>query len=114
MATMTTVLTEMVDNGTSRTYRRSNHTVGEPRLVIQKVKFPATSTATAEDSLRLVAGVLDANDVALATKSNFEVTFRRPANMLSADVTAELAVFRDLVNSDEFTAMVTSQGWLKP
>lgn len=113
MANMTTVLTEMVDNGTSRTYRRPTHTVGAPRLVIQKVRFPASTTAIAEDSFRLVAGLQDASGVPVVSKSNFECNFRRPANMLTEDVAAELAAFRDIVNSDEFTAMVTGQAWLK-
>jgi hypothetical protein len=56
---------------------------------------------------------LDPDGNVLQSKVGFSASVRYPANGQSSDVTAALAVFRDLVASDEFAATVTSQGYLQ-
>lgn len=113
MAAMSTNLTEFSDKENNRTYVIAGHTVVSPRVVIQKRKVPATSTAQSESKVDVVFGTTDAADVPLASKIVFGASVRYPANCDPTDVTAALAVFRDLVNSDEFANMVSSQVYLK-
>jgi len=112
MAVMTTALTEMINNGTSRTYRTAAHTVAAPRLVIQKVKFPPTPTGVAEDSIRIVFGTVDAQGAPNTSKISMEVTIRRPADANADHVSAAKALLRDFVASDQLDNVVNSQKWL--
>jgi hypothetical protein len=89
------------------------HTVQQPRLVIQKRKVPATPEAVSQSSVDVIYGTLDGDGNVLPSKVGFSASVRYPANGQSSDVTAALAVFRDLVASDEFAATVTSQGYLQ-
>jgi hypothetical protein len=113
MAAFTTVISEFSDKENNRTYMVSGHTVQEPRLVIQKRKVPATASGASESHLMVVYGTTDAESNPLASKVVFDAGVRYPANGQSDDITAALAVFRDLVASDEFTAMVTSQAYVQ-
>lgn len=109
MAGMTTVLTEFSSSENSRTYVFSGHTPTEPRLVLQKRRVPSGQQIVAEDSMTVVYGTLDSDGLPIAQKVSFAATVRRPISGESADVTAALATFRDIVASDEFGAMVTGQ-----
>lgn len=111
MAVMTTALTEFRDLGDSRTYFYTGHTAAEPRLVIQRRKVAASATSVIEDTFQVVSSTEDAAGELLTSKVLFEAKVRRPANGITADVTAALAIFRDIVASDEFTATVNSQAW---
>jgi hypothetical protein len=113
MASFTTVISEFSDKENSRTYMVAGHTVAEPRLVIQKRKVATTVAASPESSLQVVYGTLDPEGNPLQSKVALSATVRFPANGESADVTAALATFRDLVASDEFTAMVNSQAYIQ-
>jgi len=113
MAAMSTSVTQFSDENNRRTWSISGHTISAPRLLIQKRKVPATPSAASENSLQVVYGTKDAANIPLQSKVVFEVTVRYPADGASADVTAALAVFRDVVASDEFTATVTSQNYVK-
>jgi hypothetical protein len=114
MAAMSTVVTEFADNGNSRTYFYTGHTALKPKLVIQKRKVPSGKQVMLEDSVKNVVATTDPLSVIMAEKISFEVIVRRPTLALAADVTAALATIRDIVAGDEFAAMVTTQGWLKP
>jgi hypothetical protein len=114
MASFSTVITEFSDENNRRTWAISGHTVQHPRLVIQKRKVPATPEAVSESELMVVYGTEDAEEIPLTSKVVFSAAARYPANCDSADVTAALATFRDFVASDEFTAMVNSQAYVKP
>ena len=48
----------------------------------------------------------------LSNKVLFEAKLRRPADGLAADVTAALAIFRDVIAGDEYTNTVSTQEWL--
>ena len=113
MASFATTITEFSDKENNRTYMVSGHTVQAPKLVIQKRKVPSTSTGISESRLLVVYGTEDAEANPLASKVVFEAGVRYPANGQTDDVTAALAVFRDFVASDEFTAMVNSQAYVQ-
>lgn len=113
MAAMSTSLVVFSDSGNSRTYVRTGHTPGQPKLVIQKRKVPAGNAVMAEDTVNVVDGTTDASDAVISQRVTFQATVRRPITGNADDVTAALAVFRDLVASDEFGAMVVGQTYLK-
>ena len=113
MASFATTISEFSDKENNRTYMVSGHTVQAPRLVIQKRKVPSISTGISESRLLVVYGTEDAEANPLASKVVFEAGVRYPANGQTDDVTAALAVFRDFVASDEFTAMVNSQAYVQ-
>lgn len=113
MASFTTVISEFSDKENSRTYMVTGHTVNQPKLVIQKRKVPATVDASAQSSLDVIYGTLDPEGLVLQSKVGFSAVVRYPANGQVSDVTAALAVFRDLVASDQFTDMVNSQGYVQ-
>lgn len=112
MAAMTTALTEFSDNGNSRTYTYTGHTASEPRLVIQRRRVPTGQTSVIEDTVSVISSTEDAAGDLLSSKVGFTVTVRRPVNGIAADVTAALAIFRDVVAGDEFTNTVNTQEWL--
>ena len=113
MASFATTISEFSDKENNRTYMVSGHTVQAPRLVIQKRKVPTIATGVSESRLLVVYGTEDAEANPLASKVVFEAGVRYPANGQTGDVTAALAVFRDFVASDEFTAMVNSQAYVQ-
>lgn len=113
MAAMTTALTEFSDKENSRTYTYTGHTAAEPRIVLQKRKVPAGQNSVIEDTISVLSSTEDANGVLLDSKVVFTATIRRPIQGLAADVTAALAIFRDIVAGDEFTAAVNGQAYLK-
>lgn len=113
MAAMSTALTEFSDNGNSRTYTYTGHTATDPRLVIQKRKVAVNGTSMIEDSVMVVSGTEDAESIPLQSRVTFQAVSRRPVNGTAGDVTAALAVFRDIIAGDEFGATVNTQNWLK-
>jgi hypothetical protein len=112
MAAMTTALTEFSDNGNSRTYTYTGHTAGEPRLVIQKRRVPTGQQSVIEDTVTVYSSTEDATAELLASKVSFSVVVRRPIDGIAGDVTAALAIIRDIVAGDEFTNTVSTQEWL--
>lgn len=113
MPAMATVVTEFSDSANSRTYTVSGHTVAKPKLVLQKRKVGEIDGASSSDTVSIVYGTQDAAGAYLPARVVMEVTVRRPVDGIAADVTAALAVLRDIVASDEFTAVTTSQNYLK-
>jgi hypothetical protein len=112
MAAMTTALTEFSDNGNSRTYTYTGHSASEPRLVLQRRRTPTGQNSVIEDTVSVLSSTEDSNGVILDSKVLFTATVRRPINGISADVTAALAIFRDVVAGDEFGNTVSTQEWL--
>lgn len=113
MAAMTTVLTEFSTLGNSRTMTiPASHTVTRPRLVIQKRKVAEGNATVAEDSISVVYATEDSAGDLLSSKVAFTANVRRPVSGIAADVTSSLAVFRDIVASDEFANMVDSQEYV--
>jgi len=112
MAAMTTVLTEFANNGNSRTSTLSTHTTLEPRIVIEKRKLPASNVAVGEYSVKTIFATEDADGNVLASKVSFETIVRYPVNGQSDDVTAALAIHRDIIAGDEYGVSVNTQNWL--
>lgn len=112
MAAMTTALTEFADNGNSRTYTTTGHTAQEPELVLQKRRVPSTNQTVLEDTITVLHSTEDSDGVILPQKVSFSVTVKRPIAGIAADVTAALAIFRDIVAGDEFTNTVDTQEFL--
>jgi hypothetical protein len=113
MASFTTALEEFTTNGDSRTsIQTATHTASKPKLVIQKRKVPNSSTGMLESTLSVVHATEDADGAVLSPKVLFQSVVRYPMNGTYSDVTAALAVFRDLVASDEFTEMCEKQTWM--
>lgn len=112
MAGMTTVLTEFSDNGNSRTNTYTGHTAQEPKLVIEKRRVPEGNQTMIEYSAKVVSSTEDSSGAILSQKVTFEASVRYPVDGISADVTAALAIFRDLVAGDEFGNSVSTQEWL--
>lgn len=114
MAVMTTALTEFQDKGNERTYTAPGHTLALPRLVLQRRKIAAgTPGSVAEDQISVLHGTTDALDVPLRARDLLTATIRRPYDGQADDLTAALALFREIVASDNFTLMVGTQGWIK-
>jgi hypothetical protein len=112
MAAMTTVLTEFSNNGNSRTSTVTGHTAVEPHLVIEKRRVPDGNQIMVEYSAKVVYATTDADNAVMAQKIAFEASVRYPVLGQSADITAALAVFRDIVAGDEFGNSVDTQEWL--
>jgi len=112
MAAMTTALTEFSDTGNSRTYTSTGHVVSKPKLVLQKRRVPSGDGTVAEDTITVLHGCEDSAGDILSSKVGFSVTIRRPIDSISADVSAALAVFRDIVAGDEFANTVDTQEYL--
>lgn len=112
MAAMTTVLTLFADNGNSRTSTYTGHTALEPRLVIEKRKVPEGNQTMCEYSAKVVSSTEDADGAILSQKVSFEAVVRYPVLGLSTDITAALAIFRDIIAGDEFGSSVNTQNYL--
>lgn len=113
MAAMSTTLTEFSDKENSRTYILSGHSVLTPRLVIQKRRTTTSPEGSPESNVQVVYGTEDSSGNPLQSKVVFAASVRYPANGQSDDIAAALVVFRDVVASDEFAAMVNSQTYVK-
>lgn len=113
MGALVTVLTEFADNGDSRTFTTSGHTVVKPKIVIQKRKVPLGAQSVAEISVAVVHGTEDSAAAVLPQKVSMGVTVRYPVDGIAADRTAALAILQDIVQSTEFAAAIESQNWLK-
>lgn len=112
MAAMSTALTEFSDNGNSRTYTYTGHTAAKPQLVLQKRRVPSGNQKVLEDTVTVLDATEDDDGFVLAQKVSFSVVVRRPIDGQAADVTAALAVFRDIVAGDEFANTVDTQEFL--
>lgn len=112
MAGMTTVLTEFSNNGNSRTSTYTGHTAVEPKLVIEKRRVPEGNQTMVEYSAKIVSSTEDSAGLILSQKVSFEAVVRYPVDGISADVTAALAIFRDVIAGDEFGNSISTQEWL--
>jgi hypothetical protein len=113
MPNIVTVLTEFSDKENSRTYTSAGHTVVKPRIVVQKRKVAPSVDGVATDTLSVVFGSVDSVGLPLNAKIAFEVNIRRSPQALTADISAAKALFREIVASDEFNAVVDSQNYVK-
>lgn len=113
MAALATTVTGFGETANSRTYFYSGHTASNPKLIIQKRKVATAVDGQYETSIQVVSGTVNAASELLAKKVVFEIKMYGPADGTSAAVTAALAIIRDVVQSTEYTSVVSSQEWLK-
>jgi len=112
MAAQITALTEFSDNGNSRVYTLTNHTVSQPQLVLQKRKVPSGNKVVVQDEIVVSIATADVNGVVLPQRIAFTVTVTRPLGHDAGDVESALAVFRDIIAGDEFGNTVLTQEYL--
>jgi len=113
MASYTTALETFSDNGNARTsIQTATHTASKPKLVIQKRRVPEGASSNLESTISVIHATEDAEGNVLSSKVLIQAFVRYPKNGDYADVTAALAIFRDLVASDEFTDVCSKQTWL--
>lgn len=112
MAAQTTALTEFSTIGDKRTYTTSGHTVSKPKIVVCKRKVPVGNQTVSEFSVDVIHATEDADGLVLQQKPSMSAVVRQPINGDAADVTAILAIFRDIVAGDEFGNAVTTSEFL--
>jgi len=112
MAGMTTALTVFAENGNARTNTYTGHTALKPKLVLEKKRPIEGNNSVAEYRAIILAATVDANGLVLPSKVSFDVTVRYPALGQSSDITAALAILRDIIASDDFANSVTTLNWL--
>lgn len=112
MAAMSTSLTEFSDLGDSRTYTTSGHSASQPKLVVQRRRVPVGNQTVAETTVSVIHATADSDSSILPQKASISVTAKYPINGTYADVTAALAIFRDIVAGDEFANTLSTQEFL--
>lgn len=113
MAAMSTTLVEFNNALNSKSWYSSTHTAQKPRLVLEKRKVPTGNQTVMEDTITVLHSTVDADGAILPQKVTLTATIRRPSDGAAADMTAALAIFRDIVASDEFTLVTTLQKMVK-
>lgn len=109
---ITTVLTQRNDSLDKREWTLPGHTVAKPALLKQSRVSPTTPTGRASDDIRLICGTVDSAGVANTVPLMFVVTVTRQATMVATEASTPLAQLRDIVNSDNFAAVVSGQAYL--
>lgn len=112
MGAMTTSLTTFSEEKNKRTSTYTGHTVSDPHIVIETRRVPDGNQEVMESKIKVVSGIEDSDGMILTSKVSFEATVRYPIAGIAADVTAALAIFRDIVAGDEFANVVSTQEWL--
>lgn len=115
MAVMTTVLKRFTTVGTTKTSRHPSGSLQEPKLVIERVRVPEGNKTVGEYSASVLYAALDADGQVLPSKVAFTVTFRSPVNIGPTEtvVADALALFREIVASDNFATSVNSLDYLQ-
>lgn len=112
MAAMSTALTVFNDSLNERTYFTSGHTTQKPKMVAVRRRVPSNGAGVAETTVVVYhATEDDAGDV-LPQKVAMEVRIKDPIQGQSSDRDAVLVILRDIVASDEFTSLVSTQQYL--
>lgn len=115
MAALITSVTEFSTLGDSKTYAIAGHTAQLPRVITQKRRVPSKEGAVASMETTIVYGTKDALGEILSSKVAFSISTRWPNNIgpSQTEITDALATLKDVVASDEFTATLLSQGFIK-
>lgn len=113
MTALVTAVTEFSNTGNTRVYTLPSHSVTASKKLTQTRKVPVGNQTSIEDKLYVQYSTNDADGVEIPQKISFTVQVVRPIGHTAADVTSALAVFRDVVQSDEFTNVVNTQEYLK-
>lgn len=107
-----TVLTQRNDSTDKREWTLPGHTLAKPAILKQSRVTPSTTTGRASDDIRLITGTVDSAGVANSVPLMFVVTVTRQASMVATEAATPIAQLRDIVNSDNFAAVVAGQAYL--
>lgn len=113
MAAMTTALTLFSNMGNTRTNALTGNTVLKPKLVVEKRKVASVSQQTSQYEFGILYGTEDSQGAVLDNRVGFKAVVTLPKEGVAADVTAALAIFRDIVAGDEFANSVSTLNFLK-
>jgi len=113
MAAMSTALTVTDITGGKFTYTTSGHTAQKPKIVVSNHRVPSGNQVMAEFSVSVLHATEDDEGLILPQKAGITVSVRQPVNGQATDMTAVLAILRDIVASDEFTNSVSTLEPLK-
>lgn len=112
MADMTTVLKVHDDGPGRRVFSVDGHSVAAPRLVIQKKTTAATPDGLAKDELQIVYGAFDSDGVPLSSKNALTLNIKRANNARSTEFDQAIALFKEIVASDNLLRICASQDYL--
>lgn len=112
MAVMSTVLTQFNDRDNERTYFTSGHTTQKPKMVAVRRRVPNNGGAVAETTVAVFHATTDADGNVLPQRQAIEIKVKNVVQGQDADLDAALVIARDIMASDEFTALVDSQAYL--
>lgn len=113
MAEMTTVLVQRSDSADAREFQAPSHSLTTPFTVRQKRVAPKTLTGRATDNVSILRGGVDNTGVALSIPLTMQLGISRQANMSETDLAAAIALFRELVASTNFDAIVRGQSYIQ-
>jgi hypothetical protein len=104
-------LTDFSEKENSKTWVLADHTVAEPRLVIQKRRQGngANPQSMQQSDLSVVYGTSDSDDAPMSQKINISVSCRSPVGGQLADLQAAVDAFQVLVASAAFDDLVEGQ-----
>lgn len=109
MAAMSTALTFFSRLGDKVTYILSGHTNQTPKVVVCTRKVPVGKQTTGGYTMTVSYGVDDSDGNMLPDKASFQVVHSWPQKAAATtERDAALAVFRDIIASDEFTSAVST------
>lgn len=116
MAALATVLTPFSTEGDSKTSTTVGHTVDKPKLVVEKRRVPVGNQTVGEYTASVIQAAIDPEGLVLPSKVTMSLTVRIPLNIKAGETTVAdvLTILKDVAQSTEFGASVTSQNWLKP
>jgi hypothetical protein len=112
MAAMSTSLTEFSTIGDKRVYTLSGHTVSEPKIVICKRVVPTGNKTNSVFEASVIYATKDADGYVLPQRPTFTISCSQPIQGDPSDVTAMLAIIRDIVAGDEYANSVTTGEFL--
>lgn len=85
------------------------HTPNKPALLIQSSRIPDAFNANMEFTAKVVYGTVDAEGNVIASKTLCQVTTRYSKQGQESDLDAAIALIREYVAADEFTAHCKGQ-----
>lgn len=112
MPAMSTSLTEFSTIGDKRVYTLTGHTVSKPKIVMNKRVVPTGNKTNSVFECSVIYATEDAEGNVLQQRPSFVATVTQPIQGDTADVTAMLAIFRDIIAGDEFANSVATGEFL--
>jgi hypothetical protein len=110
MTAMTTVLTYVSSFGDTLKMELPTHTVQMPATFVQKRKVPSSGAKTLSGTTDITYGTVDADDDLIPERIKLGFTYSLPVGRKDdTELDLAVAVFRDYVNSNQFTQQLDTQ-----